>query len=197
MVCDGTIRPSVSFGPLWSPIFPSAIKAIRWSLITQMLVISDKATISSLADIEDSVRGSRITIEAGVRIDSFVKIKPAGGTGDVTIGRNSYINSGTVIYTGNGLIVGEGVLIAANCTLAPVNHEYRSRTLTIIEQRFMPSRGGIVIEDDVWVGANCVILDGARLRRGCVVGAGSLVLGEIEEYSINIGNPVKRVGYRT
>ena len=162
-----------------------------------MLVISDKATISSLADIEDSVRGSRITIEAGVRIDSFVKIKPAGGTGDVTIGRNSYINSGTVIYTGNGLIVGEGVLIAANCTLAPVNHEYRSRTLTIIEQRFMPSRGGIVIEDDVWVGANCVILDGARLRRGCVVGAGSLVLGEIEEYSINIGNPVKRVGYRT
>ena len=36
-------------------------------------------------------------------------------------------------------------------------------------------RGGIVIEDDVWIGANCVLLDGAVLRRGCVVGAGSLV----------------------
>ena len=43
----------------------------------------------------------------------------------------------------------------------------------IREQGFQPGRGGIVIEDDVWIGANCVLLDCAVLRR--VVGAGSLV----------------------
>jgi virginiamycin A acetyltransferase len=48
-----------------------------------MLIISENARISKFADIEDSVRGSKIIIDEGVAIDSFVKIKPAGGTGDV------------------------------------------------------------------------------------------------------------------
>ncbi|HUW50438.1 MAG TPA: DapH/DapD/GlmU-related protein [Sulfuricella sp.] len=161
-----------------------------------MLVISPDSRISKLADIEDSVRGSRIVIEEGVMIDSFVKIKPVGGTGDVHIGKNSFINSGVVIYSGNGVMIGQDVLVAANCTFAPVNHEFRARDKKIVEQRFQPSRGGIVVEDDVWIGANCVILDGAILRKGCVVGAQSVVRGELEPYSINVGNPLKRVGYR-
>jgi len=161
-----------------------------------MIIIAPTAVVSILADIEDSVRGSKIIIEDGVRIDSFVKIKPAGGTGDVRIGRNSYINSGCVIYTGNGVQIGEDVLIAANCTFASVNHEFRSRDKKIIEQRFQPSRGGIVIEDDVWIGANSVLLDGAILRKGCVVGAQSLVMGECEPYSINVGVPARCIGYR-
>ena len=88
------------------------------------------------------------------------------------------------------------MLIAANCTLAPVNHEFRSRSRRIVEQRFQASRGGIMIEDDVWVGANCVILDGAVLRRGCVVGALSVVDRELEPYSINVGSPLRCIGYR-
>lgn len=161
-----------------------------------MLIISPTARISSLADIEDSTRGTRIVIGDGVMIDSFVKIKPAGGSGDVLIGRNSFINSGVVIYSGNGVQIGEDVLVAANCTFAPVSHEFRSRDMKIVEQRFRPGRGGIVVEDDVWIGANCVILDGAILRRGCVVGAGSLVKGELEPYSINAGNPIQKIGCR-
>lgn len=161
-----------------------------------MLTISDKARISPMADIEDSVRGSRITIADDVVIDSFVKIKPAGGNGDVFIGERTAINSGTVIYTGHGVTIGARVAIAANCTLAPTNHEFRSRDRPITEQGFMASRGGIVIEDDVWIGANVVILDGAVLRKGSVVGAGSLVLGELPPYSINVGQPAKTIGYR-
>jgi virginiamycin A acetyltransferase len=161
-----------------------------------MIVIADTAVVSKLADIEDSVRGTRIIIGDGVRIDSFVKIKPVGGVGDVQIGKNSYINSGCVIYSGNGVTIGAHVLIAANCTLAAVNHAFRDKGRTIIEQRFAPSRGGIIIEDDVWVGANTVLLDGAILRRGCVVGANSLVNAELEPFSINVGSPVKCVGYR-
>lgn len=161
-----------------------------------MLIISPTAVVSALADIEDSVRGSRIVIGDGVRIDSFVKIKPAGGTGDVVIGANSYINSGCVIYSGNGVTIGSDVLIAANCTFAGVNHEYRRRDLKIIEQRFQPSRGGIVVEDDVWIGANAVLLDGAVLRRGCVIGAGAVVRGEIAEFAVAVGAPARIIGYR-
>jgi acetyltransferase-like isoleucine patch superfamily enzyme len=161
-----------------------------------VLDISKKAKISKLADIEDSVRGSKIIIGDGVHIDSFVKIKPVGGMGDLIIGENSYINPGTVIYTGNGVRIGNGVMIAANCTLAPVNHEYRSRDKTILTQGFLPSKGGIIIEDDVWIGANSVILDGAIIRKGAVVGASSVVRGELAEYGIYAGNPLKQIGRR-
>ncbi len=167
-----------------------------------MLQISPDARISPLADIEDSTRGTQIIIEAGVVIDSFVKIKPAGGEGDLIIGADSVINSGCVIYTGNGISFGKNVLVAANCTFSPTTHEYRSRDQLIREQGFVqPSplfggRSGIVIEDDVWIGANCVILEGAYIRQGAVISAGSVIKGELEPYGIYAGNPLKRYGYR-
>jgi virginiamycin A acetyltransferase len=161
-----------------------------------MLEISEEARISPLADIEDSVRGSKITISKGVVIDAFVKIKPSGGPGDIHIAEGSYLNSGTVLYTGHGIRIGRGVLIAANCTLAPVNHAYRDRARPIVEQGFLPSKGGIVIEDDVWIGAGTVILDGALIRQGCVIGALSLVTGEVDAYGIYAGNPLRRLGSR-
>ena len=161
-----------------------------------MIEIAESARISSLADIEDSQRGTRIIIGANSVIDSFVKIKPAGGTGDVVIGEYCYINSGTVVYTGHGVQLGNHVLIAANCTLAATNHEFASRAELIRTQGFQASRGGIVIEDDVWIGAGTVILDGARLRRGCVVGANSLVMGELDAYSVYVGSPVRKIGRR-
>jgi virginiamycin A acetyltransferase len=167
-----------------------------------MLIIAETAQISSLADIEDSTKGTRIHIGEKVVIDSFVKIKPAGGMGDLVIGSHTIINSGVVIYTGNGITIGSNVLIAANCTFSPTTHEYRSRERLIREQGFViPSplfggRSGIAIEDDVWIGANCVILEGAYIRRGAVVSAGSVVKDELDEYGIYAGNPLKLYGYR-
>jgi acetyltransferase-like isoleucine patch superfamily enzyme len=154
------------------------------------------ARVSKFADIEDSVRDTRIVIGPRAVIDSFVKIKPAGGIGDVTVGEGSYINSGTVIYTGHGVSIGKGVLIAANCTLAPGNHQFDRADITIAAQGFQPSRGGIVIEDDVWIGANCVILDGAILRRGSVVGAGAVVRTELAANTVYAGNPLREIGKR-
>lgn len=161
-----------------------------------MIEIAATAKVSHLADIEDSVRGTRIVIGAHTVVDSFVKFKPAGGSGDVVIGEWCVINSGCVLYTGNGITIGNQVAIAANCTFAPVNHEYRDRNRPIREQGFLPSKGGIIIEDDVWIGANCVLLDGCVLRRGCVIGAGAVVRGEIEAYSVNAGQPMRVVGWR-
>ena len=161
-----------------------------------MLSIDPTAKISPLADIEPSARGTPIRIGARTMIDAFVKIKPAGGSGEVNIGADCAINSGTVIYTGNGITLGDAVLIAANCTLAPTNHAIADRDRRIRDQGFMPSRGGIVIEDDVWLGANVVVLDGAHIAKGCVIAAGAVVRGKLEPYGIYAGVPAVRVGER-
>lgn len=161
-----------------------------------MIDIHPTAHISHLADIEDSMRGSRIVLGAHSTMDSFVKVKPAGGSGDLLVGEHSVINSGCVLYTGNGIYIGNHVAIAANCTFAPVNHAYSDRHRLIREQGFLPSKGGIVVEDDVWIGANCVLLDGALLRQGCVVGAGSIVRGELAAYTVYAGTPLRVMGMR-
>lgn len=162
-----------------------------------MIDIHPTAVVSPLADIEDSVRGSRIVLGAHSVIDSFVKIKPAGGVGDVVLGSHVTINSGCVLYTGHGIRIGNHVAIAANCTFAPVNHAYADKDRLICEQGFLPSKGGITIEDDVWIGANCVLLDGAVLRQGCVVAAGSVVRGELAAYTVYAGQPLAPIGERT
>ena len=161
-----------------------------------MLKIDPTAKISALADIEDSTRGTLIQIGARTLIDAFVKIKPAGGMGDVVIGADCAINSGTVLYTGNGIRIGDAVAIAANCTLAPTNHAIADRTRRIRDQGFQPSKGGIVIEEDVWLGAGVVVLDGAVIRKGAVIAAGSVVMGEVPAYEIYAGAPARRIGQR-
>ena len=158
--------------------------------------ISGSAIISSFCDIETSKRGSKLIVSERVMIDSFVKIKFAGGLGDIEIGENSFINSGCVLYSGNGIKIGKNVLIAANCTLAPVNHEFKNPDSFILEQGFKLSKGGIVIEDDVWIGAGVIILDGSHIKKGSVIGSGSLVNTSTKEYGIYFGNPIKFLKFR-
>ena len=163
-----------------------------------MLVISNKAKISKLADIEDSIRGSKIIIGDDTVIDSFVRIKPVGGIADIEIGNNVHINSGCVLFSGNGIKIGNDVLLAPGCILVPVNHAYKERSRTIIEQRFNVSRGGITIGNDVWIGAGSTILDGVMIPDGVVIGACSLVMweNELKPYGIYAGNPLQFIGNR-
>jgi virginiamycin A acetyltransferase len=160
------------------------------------ITIDPKATVSIHADIEDSARGSIIKIGAASVIESFVKIKPAGGSGDVIIGKSVYINSGCSFYSGNGVLIGNNVSIASNCVFAPVNHQFSDKHVLIQDQGFRPSKGGIIVEDDVWIGAGSIILDGTILRKGCVIGAMSLVRSEITAFSIQAGNPLSLLGWR-
>lgn len=160
------------------------------------LYVHPSARVDPLSSIETSTRGSLITIGEGSFIDSFVKFKAAGGSGNITIGRNVYINSGCVLYVGNGISIGDNVSIAANCVLAPTNHQISDGDLPHQNQGFMASRGGIRIEEDVWIGALTVLLDGAVCSRGSVVGAGSVVREKLESYGIYVGNPLRLVGHR-
>ena len=159
-------------------------------------VFHPDSKISKLASIEVSSRGTDTIIGELSVIDDFVKIKHVGGEGSIRIGNKSYINTGTVLYSGNGINIGNNVLIGPNCSLTPVNHEFNEKSVPICKQGFKKSKGGIIIEDDVWIGANVVILDGTIIRKGSIIGANSLVNSEIEEYSINYGTPCKIVRYR-
>ena len=133
-----------------------------------MIKIHETAKISLKCDIEDSTRGSSIEIGANSTIDSFVKFKPAGGMGDIKIGDRVYINSCCVLYSGNGIFIGDDVLISANCTLAPVNHEYTNKSKKISSQGHASSKGGVTIEDNVFIGHGVMTINDVKppsLRR--------------------------------
>ena len=57
-----------------------------------------------------------------------------------------------------------------------------------------PTKGPIVIEDDVWIGLNAIVLSGVRIGQGAVIGANSVVAKEVPPYAIYVGNKV--VKYR-
>ena len=54
----------------------------------------------------------------------------------------------------------------------------------------------VVVDEDVWIGARVTLLSGAHLGRGCEVGSGSVVRGNVPPYSVVVGNPCKVVGFR-
>lgn len=156
----------------------------------------DTLKIGNYTSIEISSRNTHTFIGAHAVIDDFVKIKHVGGKGDIRIGEYVYINSFCVLYSGNGILIGNNVLIGPNCNLVPVNHEFLSREIPMRLQGFAKTKGGIIIEDDVWLGAGLTILDGTHIKKGTIVGANSLVSGILDEYSIYGGNPLTKIKSR-
>ena len=155
-----------------------------------------EAQISALSSIDISTKGTNTYIGHGSVIDDFVRIKHVGGKGNIIIGKYVFINSCSVLYSGNGISIGDNVLIGPNCNLTPVNHNFTSRSIPIRLQGFEKSRGGIKIADDVWIGANVTIVDGAIIGTGAIIGANSFVNGVVDPHSINFGSPLTTQGFR-
>lgn len=65
-----------------------------------------------------------------------------------------------------------------------------------VEKKEGISKGDIVIEDDVWIGANAIILSGVHIGQGAIVAAGAVVNKDVEPYAIVGGVPAKTIGYR-
>jgi acetyltransferase-like isoleucine patch superfamily enzyme len=143
--------------------------------------------------------------------DRVVIYKSKNG-GAVHIGRGSKIHRDTIIETGVGgkliigndthiqprcqfsaylgsIIIGSGVQIAPNCAFYPYSHGF-APDIRIKEQP-LQTKGGIMIEDDAWVGFGVILLDGARIGKGAVVGAGSVVSQFVPDYTIAAGVPAR------
>jgi virginiamycin A acetyltransferase len=158
--------------------------------------IDPTAFVSPDARLHGSVRGTRIVVGAGSQIYDFVVMRAVGGDGDIVLGAHCFINPHCVLYSGNGIRLGDYVLVGPHCSIVPTNHAIDRSDVPIRHQGFMASRGGVVIEDDVWIGAGCTILDGARIGRGAVIAAGSVVRGAVAPGEIWGGVPARRLGTR-
>lgn len=152
--------------------------------------------IAETAVIHPSSRGSRIVIGERCEIYDHVVIRCVGGLGDVVFGSHCYINPHCVLYSGNGILFGNYVLLAPGVKVVPTNHAFQSRDIPIRHQGFLPSKGGVICEDDVWVGANATLLDGAHIEKGCIIAAGSVVNRRVPSYEIWGGVPARRIGIR-
>ena len=158
--------------------------------------IHPTAWVSPEARIHGSNRGTRIVIGAHSQVYDFVVIRAVGGTGDIVIGEHCYINPHCTLYSGSGIRFGNYVLVGPGCSIVPANHAFARTDIPMRQQGFMPPRGGVVVEDDVWIGANCVLLDGAHIETGAVIAAGSVVNGRVGAREVWGGNPGRLIAKR-
>lgn len=129
----------------------------------------------------------------------------------LTLGDRSYIAGGAIVrstrlVTGSDcsinsysilsgdITMGNGVRIASHASLYGFNHGYAVTDVPVFRQPLTVK--GIVIGDDVWIGANAVILDGVRIGSHSIVAAGAIVTRDVPAYSIVGGNPAKLIRSR-
>jgi len=115
--------------------------------------------------------GIRIGDRSFVR--SFTCLNSGPPEGFIHIGDDTAIGQGSVLYGNGGLTIGNHVLIAGQCFLVASSHTRDDRSRPMSLQGYHAR--GIVIEDDVWIGAGAKILDGVRIGAGAIVGANAVV----------------------
>lgn len=112
-------------------------------------------------------------------------------TAGITIGKNCFLGEYNVIRGQGGVSIGNEVYTGPMVQIVAVNHVYTDPHRPIRKQGITAQ--GIVIEDDVWIGANATIVDGVTVGKGSIIGAGSVVTRDIPPYSIAVGTPAKPV----
>ncbi len=112
--------------------------------------------------------------------------------GDVEFGAHTTVNPYAMI---SGKVrCGDGVRIASHVSIVGFNHGFDDPTMPIHKQKHETL--GITIEDDVWIGANAVVLDGVTVGKGAVIAAGAVVSKDVPSMAIVGGVPAKVVRYR-
>lgn len=145
-----------------------------------------------------SLVGDIILINRNLKIGRNVTIYPyvqLFGDGLIEIGDNVDIGTGTIIYSSKsgGVKIGDNSVIAAQCYIIDMDHGVKNGDL-IRNQPNTVAR--IEIGKDVWIAANVTVCKGSVIHDGAIVGAKAFVKGEIEENSINVGIPAKKIKYR-
>ena len=112
----------------------------------------------------------------------------------IRLGDHVTINPGCIVVGAGGLTIGNDVMLGAGTKIVTTAH-VTTRTDVAMRLQGLTSTP-VVIEDDVWFGFDVKVLPGAVIRRGCVIGAGSVVTDEIPEYSIAAGIPARVIGSR-
>lgn len=119
------------------------------------------------------------------------------GAENIFIGNNVRIKPNSVILTvGNGkLIIKDNSGSAVGLTVVASNHRQKPGNLFDGSNSDNEYKD-IIIEEDVWIGANVTLLSGAHIGRGAIVGAGSVIRKIVPPYATVVGNPSKVIGFK-
>lgn len=160
-------------------------------VVTAYHYLGSRAVVSLAARVQ---WGGEISFGRGTVVKALAVVQSSGGR--ISFGRECAISSFVHISTGRGdVVAGNFVRIAPNCTLVGGTKQVRARGVLIKDQPESNAQG-IRIGDDVLIGAGAVVLPGARLEKGVVIAAGSVVSGTVSEYTIVAGSPAVVIGNR-
>ena len=107
----------------------------------------------------------------------------------IKIGRDSLVGEYSVIRGQGGVYIGDRVYTSPFTQIIAVNHVFDDPNRPFVEQGITAE--GIIIEDDVWLGAGAVITDGVRVGKGAVVAAGAVVTKDVPPHTVVGGVPAK------
>lgn len=145
-----------------------------------------------------NIVGKMTLINPNIKVGNNVTFYPdvmLFGDGLIEIGDNVDIGNGTIIYAskGGGIKIGNKTMIAAQCYIIDCDHGIKVN---------IPIRGqantvkSIEIGENAWLAAGVKILKGSKVGNGAVIGANSVVKGEIPDNAIAVGAPAKVKKYR-
>ena len=142
--------------------------------------------------------GSNVNLGSNVAIASNVEIRSG-----VEIDNYSYVNQGTTIVSGK---IGKYTSIGCNCQIGlsehPTNyistspHIYGKNNIFGIKEYWCEIFSPPTIGNDVWVGNNCIILQGVKIGDGVIIAAGAVVTKDVEPFTIVGGVPARRIKKR-
>lgn len=107
----------------------------------------------------------------------------------IRLGRNCIVGEFSVIRGQGGVVIGDNVIIGPRVQIMAVDHVFDDPTRPILEQGLQAL--GIEIEDNAWIGAGAIILDGVRVGCGAVVGAGAVVTRDVAPRTVVAGVPAR------
>lgn len=107
----------------------------------------------------------------------------------IQIGRDSLVGEYSVIRGQGGVKIGDRVYTSPFTQIIAVNHVFSDPDKPFVEQGITAQ--GIVIEDDVWLGAGSIITDGVHVGKGAVIAAGAVVTKDVPAHTVVGGVPAR------
>ena len=144
----------------------------------------------------EAYREGRLEIGAHTVFEPHVWIT-APGDARVRIGSQTFLNLGTMVAAEKLVEIGDHVMFANGCMISDADHRFDDPDKPVPWQGFT-TKGPTRVGDNVWCGAHVVITSGVTIGERCVIGANSVVTGDLEPHTIAAGvpaRPISRVEY--
>jgi maltose O-acetyltransferase len=113
----------------------------------------------------------------------------------IELGDRVTFNFGCFVNGFGGLVFHDGANVGPYCMLHTANHNFDDPDRSVTEQGWQDV-GPMEIGRNAWIGMGSIVLPGVRIGEGCVVGAGSVVTRDLEDFTVAVGNPAKAIRSR-